>query len=108
MTSSRPPTSSIIGRAAELRALDEFLDLVATGPALLLLEGDPGIGKSTLLNAGQAAARRRAYRVLECRPIQAEAQLAYTAVGDLLADVDDAELAALPEPQRRAVEVALL
>jgi DNA-binding CsgD family transcriptional regulator len=108
MTSSGPPTNTIIGRAAELRALDEFLDLVATGPALLLLEGDPGIGKSTLLNEGQAAARRRAYRVLECRPIQAEAQLAYTAVGDLLADVDDAELAALPEPQRRGLEVALL
>ena len=108
MASLRPPTNTIIGRAAELRAVDEFLDRVETGPALLLLEGEPGIGKSTLLAEGLTAARRRSYRVLECRPIQAEAQLAYTAVGDLLADADDAELAELPEPQRRAVEVALL
>jgi DNA-binding CsgD family transcriptional regulator len=102
------PKDTMIGRAAELREVDQFLDLVETAPALLLLEGDPGIGKSTLLNEALAAARRRSYRVLECRPIQAEAQLAYTAVGDLLADVDDAELTELPEPQRRAVEVALL
>jgi DNA-binding CsgD family transcriptional regulator len=108
MASWRPPTNTIIGRVAELEAIDEFLDLVRTGPALLLLEGEPGIGKSTLLNEGLAAARRRSYRVLECRPIQTEAQLAYTSVGDLLADVDDADLAELPEPQRWALEVALL
>jgi DNA-binding CsgD family transcriptional regulator len=108
MASVRPTTNTIIGRAAELTALDEFLDLVETGPALLVLEGEPGIGKSTLLTEGLAAARRRSYRVLACRPIQTEAQLVYTAVGDLLADVGDAELAQLPEPQRRAVEVALL
>ena len=107
MASWRPP-NTIIGRVAELAAIDEFLDLVGTGPAVLLLEGEPGIGKSTLLNQGLIAARRRSYRVLECHPIQTEAQLAYTSVGDLLVDVEESELAELPEPQRRALEVALL
>jgi DNA-binding CsgD family transcriptional regulator len=108
MASWRPPPNMIIGRVAELGAIDEFLDLVGTGPAVLLLEGEPGIGKSTLLSEGLVAAGQRSYRVLACRPIQTEAQLAYTSVGDLLVDVDDGELAALPEPQRRALDVALL
>ena len=54
------------------------------------------------------AASAHAYRVLACRPIEAEAQLAYAALGDLLADVSDDVLGELPEPQRRALEVALL
>ena len=46
--------------------------------------------------------------MLVCRPIESEAQLAYAALGDLLAEVSDEAMAELPEPQRRALEVALL
>jgi hypothetical protein len=46
--------------------------------------------------------------VLACRPIDAEAQLAYAALGDLLAEVPERALAELPGPQRHALEVALL
>jgi hypothetical protein len=55
-----------------------------------------------------AAAVRRSYRVLECCPVSAEAQLAYAALADLFDGVPDDVLAELPGPQRRAVEVALL
>src|SRR5262249_54738214 len=47
-------------------------------------------------------------RVLVCRPIESEAQLAYAALGDLLAEVSDEAMAELPGPQRQALEVALL
>ena len=99
---------SIIGRDEELRSLDGFLGAIEEGPVGLLLEGEAGIGKTSLWRAGLVAAADRPYRVLSCRPIEAEAELAYAALGDLLArDFGDA-LAELPEPHRRALEVALL
>jgi DNA-binding CsgD family transcriptional regulator len=108
MASTLPQPHPVIGREAELGAIGGFLDLVETGPAALTLEGEAGIGKSTLMDEGLTAAAARSYRVASCRPIRAEAQLAYTSLGDLLADVEEEELAALPGPQRRALEVALL
>ena len=39
---------------------------------------------------------------------QCETQLAYAALGDLLADVPESAMSELPPPQRRALEVALL
>ena len=73
-----------------------------------MLDGELGIGKTALWKAGLAAATDRSYRVLICRPIESEAQLAYAALGDLLADVSDEAMGELPDPQRRALEAALL
>ena len=99
---------SIIGRDEELRSLDGFLGAIEEGPVALLLEGEAGIGKTSLWKACLAAAADRSYRVLSCRPIEGESELAYAALGDLLGrDFGDA-LAELPEPQRGALEVALL
>ncbi|MGZ4413748.1 MAG: AAA family ATPase [Gaiellaceae bacterium] len=99
---------SIIGRDEELRSLDGFLGAIEEGPVGLLLEGEAGIGKTSLWKAGLVAAADRSYSVLSCRPIEAEAELAYAALGDLLADDFRDVLAELPGPQRRALEVALL
>ena len=98
----------ILGRAAELKALSTFLDSLDHGPAMLVLEGEPGLGKTTLWREGLEAAERRSFRVLECRAVQAEAQLAFTSLSDLLADVPEVTFEELPVPQRRALEVALL
>jgi DNA-binding CsgD family transcriptional regulator len=98
----------LIGREPELRRVEEFLDAMRTGPVALVLEGEIGIGKTVLWRQGLSAAGARGHRVLSCRPIDAEAQLAYVALGDLLAEVPEAVLRELPAPQRRAVEVALL
>ena len=46
--------------------------------------------------------------MLSCRPVEAEIALPFAALGDLLEDVGDDVLARLPEPQRDALEVALL
>ena len=99
---------SIIGRDEELRSLGGFLDAIVEGPVALLLEGEAGIGKTSLWMAGLAAAIGSLVPRAVCRPSEAEGELAYAALGDLLArDLDDA-IAELPEPQRRALEVALL
>ena len=99
---------TLIGRAKELRDLTEFLSGVEAGPIALVLEGGMGIGKTALWKAGLAEATGRSYRVLVSRPIESEAQLAYAALGDLLAEASDEEMGELPAPQRTALEVALL
>ena len=56
-----------VGRQWELAEAEAFLDAVPAGPAALVLEGEPGIGKTTIWRANVDAARNRSYRVLLCR-----------------------------------------
>ncbi len=98
----------IVGREKELGVLSAFLDRAAAGPAALVLEGEAGIGKSTLWLAGVEAAREGGLRVLSSRPAEAERGLAHTGLGDVFDDVLDDVLPALPQPRRHALEVALL
>ena len=98
----------LVGRERELDELARFLDAVPAGPVGLLFEGDAGIGKTTLWREAVLEALDRSYCVLSCRPVESEAQLAFTALGDLLEEVPDSATAELPVPQRRALEVALL
>ena len=99
---------TIIGRAKELRTSGSSWAGSRLARSRCVLDGELGIGKTVLWKAGLAAAADRSYSVLVCRPIESEAQLAYAAVGDLLAEVSDEAMGELPEPQRRALEVALL
>jgi DNA-binding CsgD family transcriptional regulator len=98
----------MIGREQERVSLNSFLDDAASGPAVLLLEGEQGIGKSALWNEGVDEARRRGLRVLDCRPSGPDAELAFAALGDLLGAATEASFEALADPQREALEIALL
>ena len=98
----------LVGRESELAALDALLAGARDQPAGVLIEGEAGIGKTSVWEEGVRRAEARAYRVLRCRPAEAETELAYAALGDLLAPVADAELDDLVELQREALEVALL
>ena len=100
--------SEIIGREDELAAVYGFIGLAEGGPAALVLEGEAGIGKSTLWLAGVERAHARGLRVLSSRPAEAERGLALAGLGDLFEDVLDVVLPALPAPRRRALEGALL
>jgi DNA-binding CsgD family transcriptional regulator len=97
----------VIGRDEVIAAVEAFLDTLMTGPAALYLSGEPGIGKSTVWRAGVASARSRSFRVMPCRPAEAEAGLWFVALADLLETIPQAVLASLPAPQRGALEVAL-
>ena len=77
---------AIVGREAELEAVDRFLDEVPSGPLALLVEGEAGIGKTALWLEAVRAAEKRAYRVLQVRPAQSEAELSYVALTDLLGE----------------------
>jgi DNA-binding CsgD family transcriptional regulator len=99
----------IVGRGDELEAVAEFAGRRGEGgPAALVLEGEAGIGKSTLWKAAVALADERELRVLRSQPTEAESGLAHTVLGDLFESVLDEVRQALPPPRRRALEVALL
>ena len=101
-------SEAVFGRAAELATIERFLDDVLAGPAALTLEGETGAGKTALWSAAIVAARARQYRVLACHPVESEQSLAFTALGDLLEGVIDDPRLRLPEPQDRALRVAVL
>jgi hypothetical protein len=92
---SRPP---------EEEALSEFLDSASTAPSALLLDGEAGIGKTTVWLAGLKRARDRGFRVLSARVANAESVLAYAPLADLLTGVDPDMWADLPDPQRIALD----
>jgi DNA-binding CsgD family transcriptional regulator len=98
----------VIGRESELAILYRFLDSIPASPGALLLSGEAGIGKTTVWREGLASALQRGYHTLSCGPVEAETRLSYAALGDLLEPVLEETLPTLPEPQRRALEVALL
>jgi hypothetical protein len=98
----------VVGRKAELDAIDAFLDRLAHGPAAVAFEGHPGIGKTTVWWQVFERAAARSCAVLSCRPVQAEAKLAFASLADLFEPAADEILPQLPEPQRLALAVALM
>lgn len=97
----------IIGRDRELEAITTFLDREQDGPQVLLLEGEAGIGKTTLWNQAATAAEP-AHRVLRASPREIETRISFASIGDLLTDVVEEAADRLPGAQRRALEMALL
>ncbi len=95
-------------RPAEEQALDEFLAAAATAPSALLVDGEAGIGKTTVWRLGLTRARARGFRLLCARTVEAESVLAYASLADLLADVEPDAWADLPDPQQMAIERVLL
>jgi len=93
-------SSVVVGRSAEFRAIAAFFDSLYDRPAGLLIEGEAGIGKTTLWLAALEEARMRGFRVLSARAWEAESVLAYGTVADLLNDVNTEVLNRLPEVQR--------
>src|SRR5436190_6681867 len=98
----------VVGREVELAAIERFVERAAAGLGCLILEGEAGIGKSTIWDAAVDSARSSGFRVLRSRPARSEQGLTLGGLTDLLGDLDPEFLAGLPEPQRAALELALL
>ncbi|WP_033213033.1 helix-turn-helix transcriptional regulator [Kitasatospora phosalacinea] len=95
----------LYGRGTERAAVDRLLAAATGGRAgALVLRGEPGIGKSALLDAVAGAAT--GWRVLRAAGVESEASLPYAVLSQLLAPVLG-ELDGLPGPQRAALERTL-
>ncbi len=97
----------VIGRRTELAAVDDFLG-AGGGFGVLALQGEPGIGKTTIWAEGVRRARALGARVLVARPAETETRLLYTGLADLFGAIGNDVRARLPEPQKVALEAALL
>lgn len=100
-------TAILVGREAELARLEEQLDSVESGPFACILEGMPGIGKSSLWRESVESARRRGYEILETAPSEPDGVVAFSGLGDLFERIPDVVFNALPEVQAQALRAAL-
>jgi DNA-binding CsgD family transcriptional regulator len=104
----------VLGRDAELARIDDWLSAGQSGassglsPSVLVIAGEPGIGKTTLWGEVVRRARLAGWQVLSCRPVPSEAGLPNVGLADLLGPVPAETFRSLPAPQRRALDVALL
>jgi DNA-binding NarL/FixJ family response regulator len=98
---------SIAGREAELASLREFVEAISTGSVGVVLEGDAGMGKTTLWRAAVDHAEDAGVLVLQAQPVESETTLSYTGMGDLFEPVLDEALEPLPAVQQRAMSRAL-
>ncbi|TRW80307.1 AAA family ATPase [Mycolicibacterium sp. 018/SC-01/001] len=96
--------SETVRRPAEEGDVLDVLTRARREPAALIVEGEAGIGKTTLVLGAAERAREMGFAVLMAHGSPAEVGYAYAAVADLVASVDDAVIAALPERQRLALE----
>ncbi|MFG2020741.1 ATP-binding protein [Actinomadura geliboluensis] len=92
----------LLGRDAERALLDQAIAAVRAGESrVLVLLGEPGVGKSTLLGYAERAAT--GIRVLRAAGVESEMELAFAALHQLCVPLLDG-LPNLPEPQREALE----
>ncbi|HEX6256007.1 MAG TPA: AAA family ATPase [Euzebyales bacterium] len=97
--------AALPGREAECAAVCRVLDDARVqASATLVIRGDPGVGKSTLLD--HAVARATGMIVLRATGVEAELDLAYAGVHQLVRPVLD-RIDVLPAPQARALGAAL-
>src|ERR1700722_9252717 len=94
----------LLDRLPERAALSGLLAAARAGRSgVLVLRGEPGVGKTALLDwAVESAAGLRVVRVAG---VESEMELAFAAVQQLCAPMLD-QLAGLPDPQRAALGVA--
>ena len=101
-------STSVVGRDAELGALRDFVTSISDGARALVLEGEAGMGKTTLWRAGIEMAEADALCVLQADPAESETTLSFSGLGDLLDPVLDEALEPLPAGQRSALACALV
>ncbi|MEV0225291.1 AAA family ATPase [Streptomyces sp. NPDC050704] len=97
---------NLYGRRQEQAALDRILDAARQGAgAALMVWGEPGIGKTALLDHVAEAAGGD-FTVLRCRGTRLESGVVFAGLHELLWPVTE-RISTLPEPQANALNGAL-
>ena len=102
-----PAVTVLVGRDAERDRLRAALADAAAGvPRALAIRGDPGVGKTRLLDAAVADPEITRFRIIRVDGHEAESEIPYAALSLLLGPLLDG-ITALPRPQAAALEGAL-
>ena len=100
----RVGASGLTDRRGERSVLDQLIGVVrAGGSRVLVVRGEPGVGKSALMD--YLAGRAPGCQVARATGVQSEMELAFAGLHQLLAPVLD-HLEGLPVPQREALRTA--
>ena len=97
---------TLFGRDDQLARLDGFLARAAGDGEALIVLGEPGVGKTALLNAAEAMAAGLGGRVLSAAGVESEADITFAGLHELLFPLHD-EISELTDSYREALEVAL-
>jgi DNA-binding CsgD family transcriptional regulator len=95
----------VLGRDRDLAELYALVDGIDDRGGALVVRGEAGIGKSTLLAAARERALDRGVTVVSTAGALSEAQLAFAGLHQLLFPLLG-RLGLLPDPQRQALETA--
>ena len=98
--------ANLVGRETELDRIRSFLRTTRTDGGALWVTGDPGVGKTELLNAAATFASAAGMRILRAAGVEYEAGISFSGLNQLLLPLFDA-LRRLPKAQRDALNVAL-
>ena len=102
---TRAPGDQLVGRQREREVLDRVLEAARGGHGgVLVVYGDPGVGKTALLEYAATAAPD--FGVARAVGVEGEMELAFAALHQLCSPNLDL-IDGLPDPQREALEVAL-
>ncbi|WP_344889414.1 AAA family ATPase, partial [Nonomuraea antimicrobica] len=97
----------LYGRASEQAAIRDLVDATHAGRSGgLVVRGEPGIGKSTLLTWAAEYARGAGLTTLRVTGVEGEADLAFAGLVQLVWPVRE-RLDALPDPQARTLRALL-
>ena len=107
MTIGEGAASQIVGRETELGLIDALLDDgTPGGGGALLLAGEPGVGKTTLLDAAVTAASDRGHEVARAIGVEFDMEVSFGALGRLLNGLHD-EFQGVSAAYRDALRVVL-
>jgi predicted ATPase len=98
-------TLALHARESELASIDALIANAGDGGGVLVVRGEAGIGKSTLLAAARGRAGGAGMFVLSAVGVQSEAHLPFAGLHQLLQPLLG-DLGALPGPHRTALEAA--
>jgi DNA-binding CsgD family transcriptional regulator len=96
----------LVGRDLEMDRIRGFLGAARTDGRALLVTGEPGVGKTDLLQAAAEAASAEGTRVVRAAGVEFEAETSFSSLNQVLLPLL-AELPQLPAVHRDALNVAL-
>jgi len=99
-------TKALVGRSGELALIGAFLDRAGTHGEALMLSGEPGVGKTALLNAAADVASETGTWVLRAAGVEFEAGMMFSGLHQALLPVYE-EFPQLSAAHRDALNVAL-
>src|SRR3954469_10540987 len=98
--------AGLVSRSAETAVLHSFVERFLTSGAALLVTGDPGVGKSALLDVAEQEATTAGATVVHAEGVEFEAEVSFAGLNQILLPLLG-HLDALPEPHQEALAVAL-